>query len=84
MTTTQRGILTLIKSAITGEALPLPPDFSMQEAAEIGRRHNITALLYEGAVLCGISAAEEPMPQLVRQCCLGLMNSEKQLYMKHC
>lgn len=79
MTNTQQGILTLIKSAITGEALPLSPDFSMSEAASLARRHNITALLYEGAVLCGIPANREPMPELFRHCCLGLMGSEKQL-----
>ena len=69
MTNTQQGILTLIKSAITGEALPLSPDFSMSEAASLARRHNITALLYEGAVLCGIPANREPMPELFRHCC---------------
>lgn len=79
MTTTQRGILTLIKSAITGEALPLAPGFSMSEAKELLRRHNITALAYEGAVLCGISPREDPMPQLLQQCCAGIIRSEGQL-----
>lgn len=79
MTNTQQGILTLIKSAITGEAAKLPPDFSVQEAFAVARRHNITALLYEGAVLCGVSPRQEPMPRMFQKCCLGLMASEKQL-----
>lgn len=79
MTTTQRGILTLIKSAITGEALPLSPDFSMSEARDLLKRHNITALAYEGAVLCGISPREEPMPGLLQRCCRGIITSEAQL-----
>ena len=79
MTTTQQGILTLIKSAITGEALPLPPDFSVEEAFKVARRHNMTALLYEGAARCGISHRKEPMPVMFQQCCMGLMHAEKQL-----
>lgn len=78
MTVTQQGILTLIKSAITGEALPLSPAFSVSEAAEIARRHNVTALLYEGAVLCGVSPRETPMPEMFQHCVRRLMTSEKQ------
>lgn len=79
VTVTQQGILTLIKSAITGEALPLSPAFSVSKAAEVARRHNVTGLLYEGAVLCGVSPCEEPMPGLFQRCVRRLIASEKQV-----
>lgn len=79
MTNTQQGILTLIKSAITGEALTLSPAFSMSEVAQTARRHHITALLYEGAALCGVPLREDPMPGMFQRSVSRLMISEKQL-----
>ena len=79
VTVTQQGILTLIKSAITGEALPLSPAFSMSTVAQTARRHHITALLYEGAVRCGISHRDDPMPGMFQRSVSRLLISEKQL-----
>lgn len=79
MTITQQGILQLLKSAITGEAFGLSPDFSMSEAYALARRHHIGALVYQGAVNCGISRREDPMPKLLQRTVGELMVSEKQL-----
>ena len=79
MTETQKGILTLIKSAVTGESGNLSPDFSLSEAWEKVKRHSITGMLYEGAALCGVSVKEGVMPRLFQYYCQAIMTSERQL-----
>ena len=79
MTTTQRGILTLIGSALSGQPQPLPGDFSLEQAAGIIQRHNIIPLVCEGAALCGISMADPVMARLFQRSCAALMTGERQL-----
>ena len=79
METVQQGILTLIKSAVLGEKLPLPEDFRLEEADGLIRKHSLVALCYEGAFLCGIDRAEPLMRQYFSFCCKNLMVSEAQL-----
>ena len=55
MDATKRGIILLIKSAITGEALSLPEGFSIQIAAPILKKCGLVTLGYAGAV--GVVAA---------------------------
>ena len=79
MTTTQQGIITLLKSAVTGQSLPLPEGFDLETAYTPVRRHHMDALLYEGAVRCGIPREEPIMQQLLRSYCRCLIISEGQL-----
>ena len=79
MTTTQRGIITLLKSAVTGQSLSLPEDFDLETAYPPVRKHHMDALLYEGAVLCGIPREKPIMQQLLRSYCRCLIISEGQL-----
>lgn len=75
----QKGIITILKSSITGEAYKLPEEFVLEEAAIYIRRHGIAPLIYVGAVNCGISKAEPFMQKLFQAYCKMLLHSEKQM-----
>ena len=77
MDTRTQGILTLIKSAITGEKLPLPQEFSLEDAMEQIKRHSLQAMAYQGAFLCGVSSPV--MASLLQRYYIGLMRSEAQM-----
>lgn len=79
MNTMQRGIITLIKSAVTGEKQTLPEGFSLEEAMEEIGRHGLRTLCYHGAFLCGIPRSEGAMGNLFGAYCRGLMQSERQM-----
>jgi len=79
MNITQQGILTLLKSAVTQQPLPLPEGFELAAAEEQIRNHHIVALAYEGAQLCGISGADPVMRTFFLQYCRALQTSERQL-----
>lgn len=66
MNTLQLGVITLIRSALTQRALPLPEDFQIEDAASVIRRHHIMALCYEGAGLCGIPTDTPFMQKLFK------------------
>lgn len=75
----QKGILTLVRAAITGESLPLPADFSLEDAFVQITRHQIACLAFEGAVRCGISKQLPVMQQLFRSYCINLKMSQGQM-----
>lgn len=79
MTNLQKGILAIIKSALTGTACPLPEGFSIAEAFPIIKQHQIVTLAYEGASLCGISKTEPEMQRLFKGYCQCLLQSERQM-----
>lgn len=65
MNTIQRGIVTLLRSAVTGEKLTLPEGFALEDADEIIRRQSLLPLAFQGAYHCGIST-ELPIMQQYR------------------
>lgn len=79
MTTTQRGIITLLRSAITGEKLALPEDFSWEEADPVIRSQSLLPLVYQGAYHCGIPMDTELMQRYKNQYFRCLMRSEQQM-----
>ncbi len=79
MTPAQRGILLLLKSAITGEGDTLPQDFSLEEMAKIARLHQVVPLVYTGALHCGISSKEPVMQSLFVDFVKATIKSEGQL-----
>ena len=79
MNTTQRGVVTLLKSAITGETLPLPEDFDLAQALPQLTKHHMAALLYQGAATCGIPRQEEAMKALFQGYYRSLLISEGQM-----
>ena len=79
MNTTRRGIVQLLKSAVTGEACPLPEGFSLAEALPIINRHHLDTLAYQGASNCGLNGMSPVMLELLRRYCARLMYSEAQM-----
>lgn len=79
MNSQQQGIITLIKSAITGEAYPLPEDFDLEEAHQLVKRHHMLTLVYTGACNCGCDRESDTMQRMLMQYYKLLMISERQI-----
>lgn len=79
MNITQKGIVTLIKSAVTEQAFSLPEGFDLEAASVLIRRHHMVMLAYDGAVCCGVSRDEPLMKQMFRAYCKGYVASEAQM-----
>lgn len=79
MNTAQKSVVALMKSALTGQAQPLPEDFSMDEVLRNIKSHHIDVLIYEGATLCGIDAASPAMRTLFPKYCKSLQISVRQM-----
>jgi len=75
----QRGIIQLLKSAITGQAEALPEGFCLEDARELIDKHRIKAPIYEGAVRCGIDKETPVMKWLLRSSYQQAIRSEKQM-----
>ena len=76
--TTKRGIFVLIKSALTGEALPLPEGFQLEQVRALAVKHQIQNLIYYGAVNCGIDRGSAVMRELFSATCRYLYIDERQ------
>lgn len=79
MNTIQKGVITLLKSAVTGEKYPLPEDFDIEEALPQINRHHMSTLVFEGAVCCGIPRQHAVMQTLFQAYCRALLKSEGQI-----
>ena len=79
MNTLQTGITVLMKSAITGEKLPLPEDFDIDAAYPVIKAHHITALAHAGALNCGIDQNKPAMQKLFQSYLRALQVNQKQL-----
>lgn len=75
----QRGIVTLLKCAVTGQAESLPAGFDIGQAQERINRYGILPAAYEGAVRCGINPKLPPMQAMLRQTYIQSIRDEKQL-----
>lgn len=75
----QRGILTLIQSAVTGQGGSLPPEFDMAAAFPELLRHQVAAMGFEGGMLCGLPRTDPIMQQLFQRYILALRRSEMQM-----
>lgn len=67
--TLQKGIITLIQSALTGEALPLPEDFDLDSAEKLIQGHQIGSLIHEGAINCKLDPQLPIMKKLLQSTC---------------
>lgn len=79
MNTIQRGIITLLKSAVTEQSLPLPEGFDLAEAYPLAKRHHMSTLLYDGAVRCGIDRGLPVMQKLFQSYVKLMLISERQM-----
>lgn len=75
----QKGIMILLKSAVTKEALPLPEGFDIEAAYPQIKRHHMATLAFDGAVRCGVPRHLPVMQKLFQSYCKALMVSEGQL-----
>ncbi|MBQ3257704.1 MAG: nucleotidyltransferase family protein [Oscillospiraceae bacterium] len=79
MNTLQRGIITLLKSAVTEQSLPLPEGFDLQEAYPVLKRHHMSTLVYDGAIRCGIDRSLPVMQKLFQSYVQLMLISERQM-----
>lgn len=79
MNNLQRGIITLLKSAVTEQAFLLPEGFDMEAACPAIKRHHIIALAYDGAVRCGIPVKTPVMQKLFQGSWKSLVISQRQM-----
>ena len=84
MTTTQQGVLTLVKSALTGAPVTLPEGFDWPAAANILIRQGLSALGYAGAALCGIAEEDSFLIKMQDKYCMEFVRSERQIYRLTC
>ena len=75
----QKNMLLLLRSAITGEKLELVEPVDINAICREAQRHSILALMFEGAVNCGVDKTLDGMEKLLNVYCSELMLSEKQL-----
>lgn len=79
MNTTQQGIITLLKSAVTGQKQALPADFSLESAYGLLRKQHVLLAAYQGALRCGVRQDLPVMQLLLRQYYQLMIRSEKQM-----
>ena len=76
--TIKQGVLTLLRSALSGEKLPLPEEFSVEGAYSIIKQHRIMSICYCGACNCGIDENLPVMLKLQSQTYAELIHGECQ------
>ncbi|MBE7056438.1 MAG: hypothetical protein E7388_03230 [Ruminococcaceae bacterium] len=81
MNTAQQGVVTLLKSAVTGAALKLPDNFSLEDefVKETIKKHHLSTLVYAGALNCGISKESPFMKSLFKAYYKHTLRSEQQM-----
>lgn len=79
MNTIHQGLLLLIKSALTGQAYPVPEGFTLELAQDLTRSHALVPLVYPGAINCGISTKTELMQKYQVQYFRHLVIGDRQL-----
>lgn len=78
MNAQQKGLITLVKSALDGKNYTLPEGFDLQQAIQTALEHRIVALVYYGALNCGFSKKEEPLQRLFSYLIATMNITEKQ------
>lgn len=79
MNSIQKGIITLIRSGLTGESLQLPVEFDLEQAYPQIMIHQIPSLCYIGAVRCGVDKKLPVMQKLFQIYCRCIQQSEQQM-----
>lgn len=79
MNTIYRGLLQLIKSTLTGKAMPLPERFILEEAQNVISSQSLVPLIYPGAINCGIFAKSELMQKYQVDYFRHLVTSDRQV-----
>ena len=80
MNVQQTGTTLLIRSALENKPYTLPEGFDFIQAAQEAVRHKIIALIYYGAVNCGIDKKSVAMQKLFRYLIATINHSERQQF----
>lgn len=80
MTEMQKTTIALIKAAITGEKVEIPKYFSLEDVVKTAKKHNISTMIYYGALLCGIESDNHLINDLFIDTCKNIAVSEYQMY----
>lgn len=64
MDSMQQGILRLVYSAVSEEAVSLPEDFDLAQALPLIKKHQLGNLIYYGAVNCGMDSKSPVLQEL--------------------
>jgi len=75
----QKTLITLIKSALSGEKFDLP-EVDLAKVFKISVRHNVANMAYYGAANCGVNTASPEMMWLFPYVCNRIAAGEKQMY----
>lgn len=75
----QKSIVTLLKSAITGEAYALPESFDLELIDPVVRKHHMIPLIYAGAVNCGVDRNNASMRRMFQAYCRAVQIGERQM-----
>lgn len=78
MTIQQKGLITLIKSAISEKSHKLPDGFDLSEAFDVARKHGIIPMVYYGACNCGIDKSCDTMRESFKAVCAAIIIGERQ------
>ena len=74
----QQALLTLVRSGLTGECLPLPETFDLKWVCQQLKQHQVLSVGYLGAVRCGLPK-QDPLVVRLFQCYYQILDySEKQ------
>lgn len=74
----QNDIIKLIKSSLTGEPEDVSEDIDIGEVLNIATRHGIYAVIYYGALECGIDSKCSEMPALFAYTCKCISRNANQ------
>lgn len=80
LTPQQKGILLLLKSAVTGVSYDLPTEFDLSEIIDFSLKHHITSMIYHGALNCGVSKNLPAMNKLFHLTYKYILLDERQAY----
>ena len=79
MNVVYKGILTLVRSVITGEKLHLPEGFRLEDADELISKHSLLPIAFQGAYQCGIPMDSEIMKRYNERYFLKLIHNQQQI-----
>lgn len=72
-------IILIIRSAISGRPASISENPDIEKIADIAGQHQISGLVYYGAVQCGVPQNDPGMKKLFALLCIDIVNHERQL-----
>lgn len=80
MTDFQKGLILLIKSALNEEHQEVPQNFDFKKALEVAKKHQISIMLYYGAVNSGVAENSPELQELFNSVCVAIAITSRQTF----